>query len=326
MGKKKVILDCDPGTDDAVAIMLAAKHLDVLGITTVGGNSGLDNTTRNALAVLEVIGLVDEIGVYPGKDRPLKGNLQTAEDVHGKTGLGDVELPEPTHSPQPMHGIDFIIKTVMSTDDVTIIATGPLTNVAMAILREPRVAERVREICIMGGSTLIGNVEPVAEFNIHTDPEAAHVVFHSGAHIKMVGFNLTRQCVIDEEAAAALESLGTAAGDLAAKLARFTINNAGGDIADVAVEHDPCTVAWEIDESLIKAVPMHVDVELDGKLTRGMTVCDARHLLGSDPAVDIEREATMEPKGVANAEVALELDQPAFMRLLTSTLASYPKV
>ena len=325
MGKKKVILDCDPGTDDAVAIMLAAKHLDVLGITTVGGNSGLDNATRNALRVLEVIGLADQIGVYPGQDGPLKGKLETAGGIHGKTGLGDVDLPEPTHSPQPMRGVDFIIQTLMSTDDVTIIATGPLTNVATAIQQEPRIAERVREICVMGGSTLIGNIKPVAEFNIYTDPEAADVVFNSGAHIKMVGFNLTRQCVIDEEAAAALESLGTSAGDLAAKLARFTINQAGADIAGVAVEHDPCTVAWEIDDSLIKAAPMHVDVELDGTHTRGMTVCDARHLLGSDPAVDIEREATMKPKGGANAEVALELDQPAFMRLLTSTLASYPK-
>lgn len=325
MGKKKVILDCDPGHDDAYAIMLAAQHLDVLGITTIGGNCTLENVTNNALKVLEVIGKADEIGVYPGHSRPMVAPLVTAPQFHGETGLDGPILPALTHVPRDRHAIDFIVDTVMSTDDVTLIATGPLTNIAAALNREPAIAERVAEICIMGGSVTFGNWTPTAEFNIYVDPEAAYRVFNCGAHIKMTGLNLTRQCCMGPEHAERLRQIDTRAANFGADLLDFFIEQ---DIKcgepPIACMHDACAVAWIIDPDLIMAAPMHIDVELSGALTRGMTVCDYRHLRGVDPVMDIERTAQMTLRGDgANAEAALELDFPGFMDLVYETLGNY---
>lgn len=322
---KKVILDCDPGHDDAFAIMLAAQHLDVLGITTIGGNCTLENVTRNAIKVLEVLGKADEIGVYPGHDRPMVVPLVTAPMFHGETGLDGPVLPEPEHAPKEIHAVDFIVDTVMNTDDVTIIATGPLTNIAAALNREPRIAERVSEICIMGGSVTFGNWTPAAEFNIYVDPEAAYRVFNCGAHVKMTGINLTRQCCLTQEHIRNFRKIGTRAANLAADLTEFFIEQ---DIKQgeppIACMHDACAAAWIIDPGLITAAPMHIDVELSGTLTRGMTVCDYRHLRGVNPKVDIERESQMAYRGEKpNAEGALELDFPGFMKLLYDTLKSY---
>ena len=297
--KKKVILDCDPGHDDAFGIMLAVQHLDVLGITTIGGNCTLENVTRNAIKVLEVLGVADRIG-------------------------GPV-LPEPTHAAQNKHAVDFIVDTVMSTDDVTLIATGPLTNIASAINREPRIVERVKELCIMGGSVTYGNWTPAAEFNIFVDPEAASRVFNSGMHVKMTGINLTRQCELTAKHVAKFREIGTKAANLAADLTDFFIGACEEESELTgATMHDACAVAWVIDPSLITAVPMHIDIELHGALTRGMTVCDYRHLRGTVPAVDLERTPTMGYRGEEpNAEAALELDFPGFVDLLNSTLENY---
>ncbi|MBY4797051.1 nucleoside hydrolase [Collinsella sp. AGMB00827] len=325
MEKKKVILDCDPGHDDAFAIMLVAQHLDVLGITTIGGNCSLENVTRNAIHVLEAIGKADAIGVYPGHSCPMVAPLVTAPNFHGETGLDGPIFPEATHVASTMHGVDFIVDTVMNTDDVTLIATGPLTNIAAAINREPQVAERVKEICIMGGSVTFGNWTPAAEFNIYVDPEAASRVFNSGAHIKMTGINVTRQCCIGLEHVEQFRKIGTHAAVLAAELTDFFIEQ---DIKagepPIACMHDACAAAWIIEPSLIVSAPMHIDVELHGSLTRGMTVCDYRHLRGVDPKVEIERQAQMSLRGsAANADGALELDFKRFMDLLYSTLAAY---
>ena len=322
---KKVILDCDPGHDDAFAIMLAVQHLDVLGITTIGGNCTLENVTRNAIKVLEVLGKADEIGVYPGHDRPMVVPLVTAPMFHGETGLDGPVLPDPVHAPREMHAVDFIVDTVMNTDDVTIIATGPLTNIAAALNREPRIAERVSEICIMGGSVTFGNWTTAAEFNIYVDPEAAYRVFNCGAHVKMTGINLTRQCCMTQEHVGRFRQIGTRAANLAADLTEFFIEQ---DIKQgeppIACMHDACAAAWIVNPDLITAAPMHIDVELAGSLTRGMTVCDYRHLRGVNPEVDIERESQMAYRGKApNAEAALELDFPGFMNLLYDTLSAY---
>ena len=325
MEKKKVILDCDPGHDDAFAIMLAVQHLDVLGITTIGGNCTLDNVTRNAIKTLEVLGKAGEIGVYRGHDRPLAVPLITAPQFHGETGLDGPVLPEPTHQARNQHAVDFIVDTVMANDDVTIIATGPLTNVAAALNREPRIAERVSEICIMGGSVTFGNWTPAAEFNIYVDPEAAYRVFNCGAHVKMTGINLTRQCCIGIEHMEKFRKIGTKASAFAADLTDFFIQQ---DIKcgepPIACTHDACAAAWIIDPTLIVAAPMHIDVELNGSLTRGMTVCYYRHLRGVESNVDIERTAQMSYRGKCpNAEGALELDFGRFMDLLYKTLADY---
>ena len=205
---KKVILDCDPGHDDAFAMMLAVQHLDVLGITTIGGNCTLENVTKNALKVLEVLGRTD-IPVFSGHSCPTTVPLVTAPQFHGETGLDGPVLPEPVAKPQNKHAVDFIVETVMNTDDVTLIATGPLTNIAAAINREPRIVERVKELSIMGGSVTFGNWTPAAEFNIYVDPEAAYRVFNSGMHVKMSGINLTRQCCLTAEHVARFREIGT---------------------------------------------------------------------------------------------------------------------
>lgn len=325
MDKKKVILDCDPGHDDAFAMMLAVQHLDVLGVTTIGGNCTLENVTRNAIKVLEVLGKADEIGVYPGHSCPMAVPLVTAPQFHGETGLDGPVLPEPTHAPQSKHAVDFIVDTVMANDDVTLIATGPLTNIAAAINRNPSIVDRVSEICIMGGSVTFGNWTPAAEFNIYVDPEAAYRVFNSGAHVKMVGINLTRQCCIGPEHVVRFREIGTKAANFAADLTDFFIEQ---DIKcgepPIACMHDACAAAWIIAPELITAAPMHIDVELTGTLTRGMTVCDYRHLRGVNPKVDIERTAQMSYRGEQpNAEGSLELDFPGFMELLYQTLENY---
>lgn len=323
--KKKVILDCDPGHDDAFAMMLAVQNLDVLGITTIGGNCSLENVTRNAIKVLEVIGQADEIGVYPGHSRPLAMPLVTAPQFHGATGMDGPDLPEPTHAPRNSHAVDFIVDTVMNTDDVTLIATGPLTNIASALNREPCIVERVQEICIMGGSVTFGNWTPAAEFNIYVDPEAAYRVFNSGIHVKMTGINLTRQCCLTEKHIADFRSIDTRAADFAADLTDYFLKTCEDETQLTgATIHDACAAAWIINPDLIKSAPMHIDVELKGELTRGMTVCDYRHLRGVNPTVDIERTRQMDYRGKEpNAEAALELDFPGFMDLLYTTLRQY---
>lgn len=321
---RKIILDCDPGHDDAFAIMLAVQHLDVLGITTIGGNCTLDNVTKNALKILEVLDRTD-IPVYPGNSGPMVTPLVTAPQFHGETGLDGPELPEPKTLPQKKHAVDFIVETLMNTDDVILVATGPLTNIAEAINREPRIVERAREIYIMGGSVTYGNWMPAAEFNIFVDPEAAYKVFNSGLLVKMCGINLTRQCCLGYEHMQEFRKIGTKAALFAADLLEFFI---GSTISSAKLTganlHDACPVAWIINPGLIKSVPMHIDIELKGEYTRGMTVCDYRHLRGTDPAMDLCRVPTMEPRGeTPNAEAALELNFDGFMNLLYETLKNY---
>lgn len=322
---RKAILDCDPGHDDAFAIMLAAKHLELLGVTTIGGNSQLEKVTVNALKTLEVIERSD-IPVYPGHAGPMVAPLVTAPQFHGKSGMDGPVLPDPVTRPQSKHAVDFIVDTIMSTDDVTLIATAPLTNIASAINREPRIVSRVRELSIMGGSVTFGNWTPAAEFNIFVDPEAAYRVFNSGMHIKMSGINLTRQCFITEKELAEIRKIRTRAGKFAVDLLEFFMGTTEKAASLKGANlHDACAVAWLIDPLLIKSAPMHITVELKGEFTRGMTVCDYRHLRGSEPQIDLCREPTMGLRGAeANAEAGLELDFAGFMQLLCTTLKAYP--
>ncbi len=321
---RKVILDCDPGHDDAFAIMLAAKHLDVLGITTVGGNQLLEKVTTNALKVLEVTGMT-HIPVFPGHSRPMISDLVTAPQFHGESGMDGPTLPQPAIKPESKHAVDFIVDTVMSTDDVTLIATGPLTNIASAIDRQPQIVKRIREISIMGGSVTYGNWTPAAEFNIFVDPEAAYRVFNSGTHIKMCGINLTRQAFVTTREVTRISAIGNRVSRFCVDLLTFFMEasrrNAGLDGADL---HDPCAVAWLIDPALVKTAEMHVTVELRGEFTRGMTVCDCRHLRGPEPLMDLHHDPTMSYRGKdPNCEAALELDAERFFSLLYETIRAY---
>ena len=324
--KKKIILDCDPGHDDAFAIMLAAQNLDLLGVTTVGGNGYLENVTRNALAVLETIGRSD-IPVYPGHAGPSTKPLQIAANVHGESGMDGPKINPPLAKPESKHAVDFIIETVMNNDHVNLAATGPLTNIASAINRCPKIVDRVDGLYIMGGGAYCGNWTPAAEFNIYVDPEAAYKVFHSGINIYMSGVGLTRQCPVTKPFIEEMRNIGNKAGIFAAELCDFFARD------DNAHLHDAVAVAWAIDESIVKDAFLHVDVELNGTLTRGMTVTDLRFLQTDKPDADIDLTSKArwdeEPVGspfrgqAPNTHVGMRLDYKKFCDLLINTLKNY---
>lgn len=319
--KRKVVIDCDTGVDDAVALLLCLKHLDVVGITTVGGNVRLSNTQRNTRYVVETAGRPD-IPVYAGYAQPMLVPLQDASYVHGVNGLGSIVVPDPAVPLQAQHAVDFLVDTFMTRDDVYLIVTGPMTNIAQALLKEPRLKERIPEILCMCGSTTYGNATPVAEFNIFVDPEAAKVVFESGIPMKMVGLNLCRQMVADEETAARIKAIGNPTADLAWRLYSERLGRPGmNNLCDA------CCVMWYCAPQVItKSAMMHVTVETRGEFTRGMTVCDARGFRGSDPKADLTHEKTCEPKPAGqapNVDVALELDPVLFSQVLVDTLKLY---
>lgn len=319
--KRKVIIDCDTGVDDALALLLCLKRLDVLGITAVGGNVGLENTQRNTRYVTEIAGRTD-VPVFAGYARPLLVPLQDASYVHGAGGLGAIQVPEPQKPLEKKHAVDFIIETFMTRDDVSLITLGPLTNIAQALLKEPRLAGRIPQILTMGGSTTAGNATAAAEFNIFVDPEAAKLVFESGIPIRMVGLNLTRQQVATTEMRDRVKAIGNPAAQFAALLFGDREGKPGRDSFC-----DACAVMWMIDPGVItKSAKMHVVVETRGEFTRGMTLCDTRGFRADDPQADITHEYRFDPLpegGKPNVDVALELDAGRFDRVLLEVLREY---
>jgi pyrimidine-specific ribonucleoside hydrolase len=317
----KVICDGDPGHDDMLAFLLAAKHLDLLGITTVSGNQSLEKVTKNALKIVELGGIAS-IPVAKGMARPLVNLPVYAAEIHGNSGLDGYEFPEPTTELAPRHAVDFIIDTVMANEDVTLIPTGPLTNIASALIKEPRITDRISGISLMGGSLTFGNSTPVAEFNIYVDPEAAATVFESGIPIKMFGLNVTRLAEATSTEIERIRSIGTKFAKVIADLLSFYSSNLQRIFGVRGASlHDPCAVAVLIDPSIFTMRPMHVGIELSGKLTRGMTVCDYRHMsLTSDK---LAGEAAISIGEKPNAEVAVGIDVRKFFDLLIGTLADY---
>jgi purine nucleosidase len=290
---KKIILDCDPGIDDALAIAYAvgSAELDLVGITTVAGNVGLDTTTANALRLREFLG-AHTVPVTAGSAIPLLRPLMTAAHVHGTGGLGQARLPPPTTSAHPGHAVDFMVGTVMAAPgEITLVATGPLTNIALALRREPALATSVRDFVIMGGSTTRGNVTPAAEFNIAVDPEAAAIVFAAGWTVTMVGLDVTLQATAHQAVTGRLAALGRLADELLLPCLR---GYADSELADPAV-HDVCAVAYVAQPDLLGCAPARVEVETAGRWTSGMTVTDFQ----ADPAS-------------RNALVATTIDVPAF--------------
>ena len=316
---KKVWIDCDPGIDDSFALLLAMKHLEVAGITTVGGNTGLEHTFRNARYVAELAGY-GEIPVYAGYDLPMFGKPERAEYVHGSSGLGKIIVPELKSPQQTMYAVDALIEAFRSRTGMRLVALGPLTNVAQALLKEPELKQWIPELVIMGGSVTHGNYNACAEFNIAVDPEAAKIVFESGIPIRMAGLNLCRQNSMTDNEVEQLKALPGAVAEFAADLLAYSV---GQDRQ--AQLCDACTVAWLIDPAVITcALPMHVDVETKGEFTRGMTVCDYREYIGTVPREDIGREISYPVEtGRENALVAMEFDQERFKELLFQTIKSY---
>jgi purine nucleosidase len=277
---RTIILDCDPGHDDAVALLLAHgdPRIHLAAVTTVFGNQTLEKVTRNALAVARIAGITD-VPFAAGADRPLVRKVEYAPDIHGESGLDGPVLPEPTIELDARHAVDVIIDTVMASEPgtVTLVATAALTNLALAVRKEPRIVERVQEVVLMGGGYHVGNWSAVAEFNIVIDPEAAHVVFNAAWPVVMVGLDLTHQALATPEVAEKIAAVGTGPARFVGELLEFfgaTYKEVQG--FDSPPVHDPCAIAYVIDPTIVTTVKVPIDIELTGTLTLGMTVADFR--------------------------------------------------
>lgn len=309
---KKIILDCDPGIDDAMAIAYAvgSPDIELTGITTVAGNVGLDKTTANALRLREFLRAPD-VPVTAGSAAPLLRPAITAERVHGADGLRGALLPDPEADPRPGHAADYIAETIMADPgEVTLVAVGPLTNIALALRREPALATCVRDFVIMGGSTTRGNVTPAAEFNIAVDPEAAAEVFAAGWTVTMVGLDVTLQATAHEQVMSRLAGLGQLADSLLVPCLRRTAGDPDVLGTGEPAVHDVCAVAYVAHPGLLGCVPARVEVETAGRWTTGMTVTDfaaAADACNALVAVTIDVQGFWESVHDAYARVAASL-------------------
>ncbi len=311
MSTRKIIIDTDPGQDDAVAILLALaspEEIDLLGITCVAGNVPLELTTRNARIVCELAGRQD-VKVFAGCDRPLGRDLVTAEHVHGKTGLDGPTLPEPEMRLQDTHAVEFLIETLRAepSGTVTLVPIGPLTNVATAFKTAPDIVEKVQEIVLMGGAYFaVGNVTPAAEFNIYVDPQAAEIVFTSGVPLTVMPLDVTHQVLVTKERNNAIRALGTPVAEAVAQMTeffeRYDREKYGSEGAPL---HDPCTIAYLIRPELFAGRHVNVEIETTSELTLGMTVADWWGVTDRAP----------------NAQFMGSVDADGFFSLLTERLA-----
>ena len=311
MTQRKIIIDTDPGQDDAVAILVALaspEDIDVLGITCVAGNVPLDLTTRNARIVCELAGK-PEVRVFAGCDRPLGRDLVTAEHVHGKTGLDGPDLPEPTMAMADGHAVDFIIDSLRdhAPGTVTLCPLGPLTNIATALQKAPDIARRIAKIVLMGGGYFEGgNITPAAEFNIYVDPEAADIVFKCGAPIVVMPLDVTHKALVTKDRNDAFRDIGSPVGIAVAQMTeffeRFDKEKYGSDGAPL---HDPCVIAYLIQPDLFQGRHINVEIETHSELTMGISVADWWGVTDRAP----------------NATFMNGIDADGFFDLLTARLA-----
>ena len=306
-----IILDCDPGHDDAIAMVLAlaSPELDVKAITASAGNQTPDKTLRNVLRMLTLLGRQD-IPVAGGARKPLMRELIIAENVHGESGLDGPALPEPDFTPQACTAVELMAKTLReSPQPVTIVATGPQTNVALLLNSHPELHDKIARIVLMGGAMVLGNWQPAAEFNIYVDPEAAEIVFQSGIPIVMAGLDVTHKAQIHDQDIARFRQLGNPVATVVAGLLDFFMayhrDEKWGFVG--APLHDPCTIAWLLKPELFTSVERWVGVETQGKYTQGMTVVDYYFLTGNPP----------------NTTLLLDVDRQGFVDLLAERLAFY---
>ncbi|PSM17609.1 nucleoside hydrolase [Nitratireductor sp. StC3] len=312
----KVLIDCDPGHDDATAILYAARHLDLVGVTTVYGNQSVDKTTANALSILTLLGL--DIPVARGCDRPLNGIFRHGGDVHGKTGIDGAELPAPARGPVDAHAVDFIIDTAKQhRGELVLCPIGPFTNVALALRKEPQLARWLRGISVMGGTTQIGNTTPVAEFNVWSDPEAADIVFRSDIPLWMVGLNVTRKVGLCEQDVARLSEGGRVARVFGGLFGFFRNQLREIHGLDTASLHDPCALVPFIAPDLITYRQAPVEIELGQGPARGMTVCDFRNLT-------TRKLENIKPRAPANCSVAVEVEDRALVEHILAAILGWP--
>lgn len=309
-GPRRIVLDCDPGHDDALAITLALARpeLSVLGITTVAGNSPLPNTTRNALRMLALLDRTD-VPVAAGADRPLVRDAWVPVEFHGESGLDGADLPEPRSAPRPEGALALAASLIEAADGpVTLVATGPLTNIALLLRARPGITARLERICLMGGSFGEGNTTPAAEYNIWQDPEAARIVFGAGIPVSMMGLDVTHRALFLGPDVARLEALGTRISRIWAELLRFFAEyhrrRYGWDGSPI---HDAVAVAHLAVPGLVATRDARVDVETTGDLTRGRTVADWENL----------RRLPL------NVEAGVDIDRARFVDLLIDAVASF---
>lgn len=282
--KTKVILDCDVGHDDAIALMVGAgnPNVDLIGICSVAGNQTLPKVLKNTLNVVQYLDL--DIPVYAGMDRPMVREQVTAGNIHGESGLdGPVFEPLKIHE-EKQHAVNYIIDTLMNSDEkITLVPVGPLSNIGMAIRLEPRIVDKIEQIVLMGGAYGLGNHTPAAEFNILVDPEAAHIVFSSGVPIVMMGLDLTNQALANMKVIERMESIGNKAGKLFGDIMRFTFETQKVYDLDGGPVHDVTAMAYVINKDLFYTKPAYVEVCLDKGDCYGRTVCDFYGVTGKKP-------------------------------------------
>ncbi|WP_421208058.1 pyrimidine-specific ribonucleoside hydrolase RihA [Aeromonas sp. 602396] len=306
-----VILDCDPGHDDAIALILAlaSPELKVLAVTTSAGNQTPDKTLNNALRILTLLGR-DDIPVAAGAPKPLARELIIADNVHGESGLDGPKLPDPAFAPQAMTGIELMARCLReSTEPVTLVPTGPLTNIALLLAAHPELKSKIARIVLMGGAAGAGNWTPAAEFNIYVDPEAADMVFKSGIPITMCGLDVTHEAQVMDEDIERVRAITNPVAQCVAELLDFFMiyhRDPKWGFAGAPL-HDPCTIAWLLAPELFHGVECRVDIETRGEHTVGMTVVDRYGLTGKP----------------ANALVLLGLDRPGFIDLLVTRLRAF---
>lgn len=310
---RKIIIDCDPGQDDAVALLLAfasADELDLLGITAVGGNVPLQLTQRNARMICDLAGQ-QHVPVYAGCAEPLRRKLKTAEAIHGETGINGIEVFEPQTPLQSQHAVDFIIETLLAADDssITLVPTGPLTNIAKAIEKQAAILPRIEQIVLMGGAMREGgNRTPSAEFNILVDPHAADIVFRCGRPIVAMGLDVTHQVLSTSDRVDRIRALGNPVAEATADMLSFfdrydTVKYSSKG----APLHDPCTVAWLLRPDLFEGKDCNIAVETESELTMGHTAVDFWHVT----------------KRPINATWIHSVDAPGFYDFLIARLARF---
>ena len=310
MEQKKIILDCDPGHDDAIAIMLAAKSpaIDLLGITVVAGNQTLDKTLINALNVCQFLGL--DVPVYKGCGQPMIRDKQViAPDIHGESGLDGPQFGALTKKAERQHAVNYIVDTVLASDgDVTVVTTGPMTNLAMAMRLCPDILPKIRDIVVMGGSYQLGNVTPAAEFNVLADGDAAHVVFTSGCKITMAGLDVTRKVLCLPSIVERMGRIDNNAAKLFVDLMTFFNKTQKAVFGwDGGPLHDPVTIAYLIDPTVLTTKACFTQIDIRGEQSYGRTNCDLFNMLKKPP----------------NSLVAVDIDAAKFWDIIETGIKAY---
>lgn len=312
MNKLPIIIDCDPGHDDAVMLLLAIGSgvFDIKAITTSAGNQTQAKTLTNALKLISLVNV--NIPVYKGSEKPLFRELIIADYVHGEMGMDGPILPDPVREPEALSATEAMAKILTdSPEKITLVPTGPLTNIALFLLTYPHLKPKIERISLMGGGIFRGNMTPTAEFNIYVDPEAASVVFNSGVPITMCGLDVTHKALVFQEDIELFQSIGNKSGKVVAELMDFFsifYRRERPELGGGAALHDPCAIAWLIDPSLFTSKPCHVDVEVAGPLTVGTTVVDFYDVLKKTP----------------NAEVVYDIDRERYINLIYEAVRQLP--